>query len=78
MTFSCRIAQVNRQTKSNYKSNDFLVVVIFETADLSKTPNELLNVKRLKAKHRRLFKKLKGLNDKSLLNEFTGIEKVAR
>lgn len=48
-----------------------------ENYDNSKTPSEALNLKRLKAKHKRLFAKLKRLkeNQKILLNTYEDIEK---
>jgi hypothetical protein len=47
----------------------------FKTLDIKsdQSPNDILNIPKLKAKHKRLFKKLVSLKAKNQINEFKGI-----
>ena len=67
----CPAIKVRQLVSSTLEVNLFWFDCFYQV-ESSKTPNELLNVKRLKAKHRRLFKKLKGLKEKNLLTTYAG------
>ena len=55
--------------------NNLILSFFLKTLDIKtdQSPNDILNIPKLKAKHKRLFKKLVSLKAKNQINEFKGI-----
>lgn len=53
--------------------NFFLFNLDLKEENTNLTPNQILNIPKLKAKHKRLFRKLKVLKEKNLISEYSGI-----
>ena len=60
------------QANTNFKKVVEYILNENNTNEQGKAPNELLNIPKLKSKHKRLFKKLKALKDKTLVKDFSG------
>jgi arginyl-tRNA--protein-N-Asp/Glu arginylyltransferase len=74
------VAKMNNRNTSNMNDNNLVTIAnriknyfasyLIDFNDSIKSPNELMNIdKKLKSKHKRLFKKLKKLKEKGLIND---------
>ena len=52
--------------------NNFFNLDTTKQENESLTPNQILSIPKLKAKHKRLFRKLKVLKEKNLISQYSG------
>lgn len=63
-------SNTNQKMTTASKIKDYFANNLIDLSDTIKSPNELMNIdKKLKSKHKRLFKKLKRLKEKGLIND---------